>query len=175
MRQVDRRLGVRRGNGSLLGAAAPGAQAGGGVRGSFGHRGRSRSDSGRVMEEERQRDARSVEYGELPELTRGLRALGSSRHDARALQSVFFQPLVEARRKAADARDAEAKVKAFDARELERQLERVVDRIVNDWADPRASARRAVRAQLKERVAPYAESLAELEMRAADLRSAEEG
>lgn len=127
------------------------------------------------MEEERQRDARSVEYGELPELTRGLRALGSSRHDARALQSVFFHPLVEARRKAADARDADAKVKAFDARELERHLDRIVDRIVNDWADLRVSARRAVRAQLKERVAPYAESLAELEARAAELRSADEG
>ena len=127
------------------------------------------------MEEERQRDARSVEYGELPELTRGLRALGSSRHEARALQGVFFQPLVEARRRAAEARDADAKVKAFDARELERQLERIVDRIVNDWADARPSARRAVRAQLTERVAPYAQSLAELAARAADLRNAQEG
>ena len=127
------------------------------------------------MEEERQRDARSVEYGELPELTRGLRALGSSRHDARALQSVFFQPLVEARRRAADARDADAKVKAFDARELGRQLERIVDRIVTEWQDPRAPARRAVRAQLAERVAPYTDSLAELESRAAELRNADEG
>ena len=127
------------------------------------------------MEEERQRDARSVDYGELPELTRGLRALGSSRHDARALQSVFFQPLVEARRRAADARDADAKVKAFDARELGRQLERIVDRIVTEWQDPRASARRAVRAQLAERVAPYADSLTELESRAAELRNADEG
>jgi hypothetical protein len=127
------------------------------------------------MDEERQRDARSVEYGELPELTRGLRALGSSRHDARALQGVFFQPLVEARRRAADARDADAKVKAFDARELARQLDRIVDRIVAEWQDPRVSARRAVRAQLAERVAPYADSLAELELRAAELRTAEEG
>src|SRR5688572_33433480 len=126
MRQVDRRLGVRRGNGSLLGAAAPGAQSGGGVRGSFGHRGRSRSDSGLAMEEERQRDARSVEYGELPELTRGLRALGSSRHDARALQTVFFQPLMDARRRAADARDPDARMKAFDPRELGRQLDKIV-------------------------------------------------
>lgn len=127
------------------------------------------------MEEERQRDARSVEYGELPEFTRGLRALGSSRHDARALQSVFFQPLVEARRKAADARNAGAKVKAFDARELERQLDRIVDRIVDEWADARASARRAVRAQLKERVAPYADSLTELEARAHELHASDEG
>ena len=128
-----------------------------------------------MMEEERQRDARSVEYGELPELTRGLRAFGSARHDARALQSVFFQPLIDARRKAADARDAQAKVKAFDGRELARQLDRVIERIVNDWPDARPSARRAVRAQLQERVTPYAEALGELDARAAELRESDEG
>src|SRR5688500_15888074 len=126
------------------------------------------------MEEERQRDARSVEYGELPELTRGLRALGSSRHDARALQSVFFQPLVDARRKAADARDAEGKIRAFDARELARQLDRAVERIVAEWPDARQSARRAVRAQLLERVGPYADALDALADRAKELREAGE-
>ena len=127
------------------------------------------------MEEERQRDARSVDYGELPELTRGLRAFGSARHDARALQSVFFQPLIDARRRAADVRDAIARVKAFDARELARQLERMIDRIVSDWPDARPSARRAVRAQLQERVAPYADSLAELDARATQLAESHEG
>jgi hypothetical protein len=127
------------------------------------------------MEEERQRDARSVEYGELPELARGLRALGSSRHDARALQSVFFLPLLDARRRAADARDAEGRVRAFDTRDLRRQLEKVVERIVSEWPDARSSARRAVRAQLQERVAPYADALAELETRADELRQADEG
>ena len=127
------------------------------------------------MEEERQRDARSVEYGELPELTRGLRALGSSRHDARALQSVFFLPLLDARRKAADARDADARVRAFDVRELRRQLEKIVDRIVSEWPDARASARRAVRAQLQERVTPYADALLALEIRADELQQADEG
>lgn len=127
------------------------------------------------MEEERQRDARSVEYGELPELTRGLRALGSSRHDARALQSVFFLPLMDARRRAADARDAEGRVRAFDARELLRQLEKIVDRIVSEWPDARLPARRAVRAQLLERVVPYADALSELDARANELREADEG
>ena len=126
------------------------------------------------MEEERQRDARSVEYGELPELTRGLRALGSSRHDARALQNVFFHPLVDARRKAAAARDPEGRVGAFDAGELGRQLDRTVERIVSEWPDARPSARRAVRAQLLERVAPYAHALDALAERAAELREAGE-
>lgn len=126
-------------------------------------------------EEVRQRDPRSVEYGELPELTRGLRALGSTRHDARALQAVFFQPLMDARRRASDARDPDGRVKAFDAPELSRQLDRIIERIVSDWPDVRPSARRAVRAQLQERVAPYAESLAGLGERAAELREANEG
>ena len=125
-------------------------------------------------EEERQRDAKSVEYGELPELTRGLRALGSSRHDARSLQSVFFQPLMDARRRAADARDPEGRMKAFEPRELARQLDRVVERIVSEWPDARASARRAVRAQLIERVATYADALDELAIRAGELRDAAE-
>lgn len=127
------------------------------------------------MEDERQRDARSVEFGELPELTRGLRAFGSARHDARAMQSVFFQPLIDARRKAADARDADSRVRAFDGRELARQLDRIVERIVNDWPDARPSARRAVRAQLQERVSRYSEALAALDARAAELRDSNEG
>ena len=127
------------------------------------------------MEEQRGRDARSVEYGELPELTRGLRALGSARHDARALQHVFFQPLVDALRKAADARDADGKLKAFEARELARHLDRVLERIVSEWPDARTSARRAVRAQLIERVGPYADALDGLAVRAAGLRDASEG
>lgn len=126
------------------------------------------------MSEERQRDAASVEYGELPELARGLRALGSSRHDARSLQTVFFQPLLDARRKAADARDAGGRIKAFDARELARQLDRAVERIVSEWPDARVPARRAVRAQLTERVASYADALVALGERAEELREAEE-
>ena len=127
------------------------------------------------MEEQRQRDARSVEYGELPELTRGLRALGSARHDARALQNVFFQPLVDAIRRAADARDVEGKLRAFEARELARHLDRVLERIVGEWPDARASARRAVRAQLIERVGAYADALDGLAIKASELREANEG
>lgn len=127
------------------------------------------------MEEGRQRDAGSVGYGELPELTRGLRAFGSSRHDARSLQHVFFQPLMDARRRAAEARSAEGIIRAFEVRELARQLDGVVERIVSEWPDVRASARRAVRAQLAERVAPYADALDALAIREAELRAAEEG
>lgn len=121
----------------------------------------------------------AVAYGEIPELTRGLRALGSARqgaslHDAAMLQAVFFRPLLEARRQAADARDVEGRVAAFEAIALARQLDRVVERIVGEWPDARASARRAVRAQLQERVAGYSRALTELGRAADALRSSDE-
>ena len=123
------------------------------------------------MEEERQRDATQVAYGELPELARTMRALGSQRASGSfpavgSMQSQFFQPLLEARRRAADARDPGGRIRAFDAQELSRQLEKAVDRIVNDWADTRPSTRRAVRAQLAERVSGYANAIATLADRA---------
>jgi hypothetical protein len=119
----------------------------------------------------------AVAFGELPELTRGLRALGSARrgasvHDAATLQSTFFRPLLDARRKAADARDVEERIAAFEAVALGKQLDRVIERIVTEWPDVRASARRAVRAQLQERVAEYSRALSDLARAADELRNA---
>src|SRR5262245_48503780 len=107
------------------------------------------------MEDDRIRAPDEVEYGELPELTRGLRALGSPRRGSGIFQSQFFLPLVEARKKAADACDPQACLRAFNPDELTRALERAIDRIVAGWPDARASARRALRAELVERVANY--------------------
>lgn len=132
------------------------------------------------MDEERLRDPSQVEYGELPELARTARALGSQRRSGSSpavgpMQTAFFQPLLEARRRAADARDAEGRIHAFDARDLARHLDRAVERIVNDWADTRPSTRRAVRAQLAERVSGYTRALEELAARASDALGADEG
>lgn len=107
-----------------------------------------------------------MEYGELPELTRTLRALGSSRRTGGSLQSQFFLPLLDARRRAAEARDATARIRAFDAAELSLALERAIDRIIAGWPDNRASARRAIRAELLERVADFTRALAVLSERA---------
>jgi len=130
------------------------------------------------MEEERQRDASQVGYGELPELARTTRALGSQRVSgavpvAGAMQVSFFQPLLEARRRAADARDPAGRIRAFDAKELSRHLDKAVERIVNEWPDARQSTRRAVRAQLVERVSGYTRALSMLAERAEEALAAE--
>ena len=115
-----------------------------------------------MTEEGRARDAASVEYGELPELTRALRALGSSRRGGSS-QLLLFGPLLEARRRAADARSVHARVRAFSAADLNRALERAIERIVADWPDARPPARRALRHELVERVKPYSAALRELD------------
>lgn len=124
------------------------------------------------MAEQRLRDARQVEYGELPELTRALRALGSSRRSGGTMQSQFFHPLLEARRRAAAAGDAAARVRAFDAADLGRQLDRAIERIIAEWPDARAPARRAVRAELMNRLAGYSRALELLATCAKDALSA---
>jgi hypothetical protein len=115
----------------------------------------------------------TVAYGDLPELARGLRALGSTRAGG-ALQSQFFQPLLDARRRAADARTADARVTAFNAADLQRALEKLLDRIVAEWPDNRDSARRALRTELQERTSSYLGALGHLASRADDLRAADE-
>jgi hypothetical protein len=126
------------------------------------------------MEPDRIRDPSQVEYGEVPELTRALRALGSSRRSGGSLQSQFFMPLVEARKRAAEARSAQACVRAFDAAELTRALDRAIERIVSGWPDERQSVRRALHAELTERVAEYARGLATLADRATAAIAADE-
>jgi hypothetical protein len=126
------------------------------------------------VDERRARDSTQVEYGELPELTRALRALGSARRGGGSLQSQFFHPLVDARRKAAEARDAPARVRAFDAAELLKALDRAVDKIVAGWPDDRVSIRRALRAELLDRVSSYGRALDRLSERADEALAADE-
>jgi hypothetical protein len=126
------------------------------------------------VEGDRARDPSQVEYGELPELTRALRALGSARRSGGAMQSQFFLPLLDARRRAALARSAEARVRAFDVVDLNRALARAIERIVAGWPDERPSVRRALHAELVERVSDYARALAMLSERARAALAADE-
>jgi hypothetical protein len=124
---------------------------------------------------DRARDAANVEYGELPELARALRAMGSTRRSSGERQSHFFLSLIDARRRAADATTPAARIAAFDAAELSRALERALDRILTDWPDKRPSARRALRAELTDRVAPYTAALKVLAGSAIGALNAAEG
>lgn len=90
------------------------------------------------------------------------------------MQSQFFLPLVEARRRAAEARSAQACVGAFDAAQLSRALAQAISRIVAEWPDERASVRRALHAELTERVQPYVSALQVLTERAGAALAADE-
>ena len=125
-----------------------------------------------MSDEDRARDASLVEYGELPELTRTLRALGSARRSGGSMQSQFFLPLVDARRRAAECTTPAECISAFDAGELGRQLEQALERIIAHWPDERPSVRRALRAELFSRVRQYSEALSRLAERADAARTA---
>jgi len=114
-----------------------------------------------------------VEYGELPELTRTLRALGSSRRGGTS-QELFFNPLLDVLKRAASARTPGAKIRAFDATDLRRALDKSLERIVSEWPDDRPSVRRALRAELSHRVLPYTDALAQLSHHAAAATDAAE-
>lgn len=125
--------------------------------------------------DERAHAPHQVDYGELPELTRALRALGSARRGGGgSLHSQFFNPLLDARRRAADARAVPARVRAFDATELSRALDRTINRIVTEWPDKRESVRRALRAEIQERTSPYDHALTLLAERASAVLATDE-
>ena len=107
-------------------------------------------------------------------MARALKALGSSRQSGGELQSHFFLALLDARRKAADAAAPPDRVRAFDAAELGRALDRAIERILADWPDKRPSARRALRAELAERVGHYSATLVLLANRANEVLDATE-
>ena len=127
------------------------------------------------MSHDRPPNAASVGYGELPELARALRAMGSTRRSGGERQSHFFLSLIDARRRAADATSPGARVAAFDAAELARALDRAIERILADWPDKRPSARRALRAELGDRIARYAAALAALGTHAERVAAAPDG
>ena len=127
-----------------------------------------------MVEEPRAREPHEIQFGELPELTRALRALGSSRRNAGAMQALFFRPLLDARKKAESARAPEGRLNAVDPAELQTGLHRVIDRIVAEWPDAREAARRAIRAQVAERALDYEAELQRLRDAAASVRNADD-
>lgn len=98
----------------------------------------------------------------LPELTSALPTLGSRRAtlDAPEEHQRFFAPLLEARRAAARAGDAASMVRALDAGALAARLDETLRAFAGARHPDRASARRALEAQLEACVEPLQAALA---------------
>jgi len=91
----------------------------------------------------------------IPELTRALRSLGSSRLRAGgSAQREFFAPLLEARRRAEESVGRTGIVRAFDPDRLNRALDSYLAQLTERHADTRPAARRAFAAQAEEVAEP---------------------
>lgn len=96
----------------------------------------------------------------IPELTRALRSLGSSRLSAGgAAQREFFAPLLDARRRAEESVGRAAIVRAFDPDRLGRALDSYLGGLVERSGDGRPAARRAFAAQVEEAAEPLRAAL----------------
>ena len=111
----------------------------------------------------------------LPELTRGLRSLGSSRWRADVAQSTIFAPLLAARRRAARMRGPAERVQALDAEVLRREVDGALRAVAASRVRQEGPERRALLAALEDAAVPMRGALEKLG-RAADAhgRAAEE-
>lgn len=94
------------------------------------------------------------DFAGLPELTLSLRSFGSSRGRAGEEQTLFFGPLLEARRRAADATNAAEAVAAFNVARLGAALDQIVRGMASDRFPDRPPARRAFEAALGDVLQP---------------------
>jgi hypothetical protein len=110
----------------------------------------------------------------LPELTRALRSLGSRRSTTASAAEAdrFFEPLLEARRRAARESGFLA-AEAFDAAAIVAQLERTASEFARERHRERASARRALEARLLDHLDPLMAALGDLRVAAEALRATE--
>lgn len=86
----------------------------------------------------------------VPELTRGLRAMGSLRGAQAAAHDRWFAPLLAARRAIAGISDAERQVALVDAPTIAQQMHRVMTDLSKDQAGNHPAMQRAVEAALQE-------------------------
>lgn len=106
----------------------------------------------------------------LPELTRALRSLGSRRGATASAHEAdrFFEPLLDARRRAAAGNRAAA-IAAFDGAAISAALERTAADLAQSRHPDRASARRALEARLGEHLEPVLAALRGLDEAGATL------
>lgn len=106
----------------------------------------------------------------VPELTRGLRALGSLRGTPGPAHDRWFAPLLAARRAIAGVSDAERQVALVDAAVIAQQLKRVMADLSKELAPTHAAMQRALDAALQEESEPVFEALERLALAADVLR-----
>ncbi|HVA58380.1 MAG: hypothetical protein WBQ26_03585 [Gemmatimonadaceae bacterium] len=99
----------------------------------------------------------------LPELTRALHSLGSSRASSDAAgQREFFAPLLDARRRAEESVARADVVAAFDADRLTRALDGYLEALIEHSADKRPAARRALAARAEDATEPLRRAIEQL-------------
>ncbi len=89
----------------------------------------------------------------MPELTRGLKSLGSSRGTPAAAHDRWFAPLLAARRSVEGVSDPARQVMLLDAATLAKEIERAISEISATKAPGDAAEQRAVEAALEEEAA----------------------
>ena len=106
----------------------------------------------------------------VPELTRGLRALGSLRGTPGPAHDRWFAPLLAARRAVAGISDAQRQVALVDAAVIAQQLRRVMSDMAKELAPTHPAMQRALDAALQEESEPVFASLERLALAADVLR-----
>ena len=107
----------------------------------------------------------------VPELTRGLRSLGSLRGTPGPAHDRWFAPLLAARRAVAGISDAERQVALVDAAHVAQHLRRVMTEIAKEIAPAHPAMQRAIEAALYEESEPTFDALARLALAADVLRA----
>ncbi|MEP6835882.1 MAG: hypothetical protein ABJB74_21010 [Gemmatimonas sp.] len=107
----------------------------------------------------------------VPELTRGLRSLGSLRGSPGPAHDRWFAPLLAARRAIAGISDAERQVALVDAAVIAQQLRRVMADLAKELAPAHAAMQRALDAALQEECEPVFVALERLALAADVLRA----
>ncbi|QJR36157.1 hypothetical protein [Gemmatimonas groenlandica] len=90
----------------------------------------------------------------MPELTRGLKSLGSSRGTPIAAHDRWFAPFLAARRSVEGVSDPARQVMLLDAAALTKEIERAIAEIAATKAPGDAAEQRAVEAAIEEEAAP---------------------
>ena len=106
----------------------------------------------------------------MPELTRGLRALGSLRGAPGAAHDAWFAPLLSARRAMEGVTDPERQIAFMDATRLAKSMANVIAELAAVRAPTDVPRQRAIEAVLEEDAEPVFRALQRMENAAQSLR-----